>query len=59
MAMGTVITRTLNSGESLLVDTESILCFEDSVRVEIETVGSFAACCCAGENLFFTKLIGE
>jgi len=58
MAMGTVITRTLAPGEPLLVDTESVLCFQDSVRVEVETVGSLAACCCGGENLFFTKLIG-
>ena len=59
MAMGTVVTKTLAAGESILVDTESILCFESSVTVEVRTVGTgIAVCCCAGEGLFNTHMTG-
>lgn len=44
--------QTLVAGESILVDTQSILCFESSVTVEVRVVGSGAACCCAGEGEF-------
>jgi len=59
MAMGTVITKTLSAGEEILVDTDSILCFERSVAVDVRVVGAgCAACCCAGEGLFNTHLTG-
>jgi len=58
MAMGTVIKKTLDDGETILVDGNSILCFESSVTVEVRTVGGIAAMCCAGEGLFQTELTG-
>lgn len=58
MAMGTVVTKTLDAGETILIDTDSILCFESSVRVDIRRVGGIAAMCCAGEGLFNTELSG-
>jgi uncharacterized protein (AIM24 family) len=39
MAMGTVIKKELQQGENILVDTDSILCFESSVAIDIEWVG--------------------
>lgn len=54
----TVVTKTLNQGESILVDGDAILCFESSVTIDIEFVGNFAASCCGGEGLFNTKMSG-
>ena len=56
--MGTVITKTLEEGESILVDSNSILCFEKSVSIDVKTVGGIVAMCCAGEGLFYTELTG-
>lgn len=58
MAMGTVIKKTLADGEQLLVDGNSILCFESSVTVDIRAVGGIAAICCGGEGIFNTELTG-
>ena len=58
MAMGTVIKKTLGDGEQILVDGNSILCFESSVTVDVRPIGSIAAMCCGGEGLFNTELTG-
>jgi uncharacterized protein (AIM24 family) len=58
MAMGTVVKKTLKSGESILVDGDSLLCFESTVTVDIRSVGNIAAMCCGGEGLFNTELTG-
>lgn len=58
MAMGTVIKKTLKSGESILVDGDSLLCFEPTITVDIRKVGSFATMCCSREGLFNTELTG-
>ena len=59
MAMGTVIKKTLTDGETILVDGNSILCFESSVTVDVRPVGGIAAICCGGEGIFNTELTGE
>lgn len=58
MATGTVLKRTLAPGEKILVDGDSILCFESSVTIDIRSVGGWAAMCCAGEGLFNTEMTG-
>jgi len=58
MAMGTVIKKTLGDGERILVDGNSILCFESSVTVDVRTVGGIAAMCCGGEGIFNTEVDG-
>lgn len=58
MAMGTVVKKSLQAGESILVDGDSILCFEDSVSVDVRAVGNIAAICCGGEGIFNTELSG-
>ena len=45
MAMGTVVKKTLRSGESILVDGDSILCFESSVTVDVRAVGGIGEYC--------------
>jgi uncharacterized protein (AIM24 family) len=42
----------------MIVDTDSILCFESSVGIDIQWIGSVAACCCGGEGLFNTTVTG-
>jgi len=58
VAMGTVLQKNLEGGEKILVDTDSVLCFESSVRIDIQNVGNVAACCCGGEGLFNTTMTG-
>lgn len=58
MAMGTVIKKTLNAGESILVDGDSLICFESTVTVDVRAVGNIAAICCGGEGIFNTELTG-
>mmetsp|Transcript_30181 Transcript_30181/g.42764 ORF Transcript_30181/g.42764 Transcript_30181/m.42764 type:complete len:268 (-) Transcript_30181:327-1130(-) len=58
MAMGTVVTKTLASGESILIDGEALLGFESSVQLDIKWVGNAMAACCGGEGLFHTHLTG-
>ena len=53
-----VITKTLQAGESILVDGDCILSFESSVTIDIEWVGNASAVCCGGEGLFNTKMTG-
>jgi len=58
VAMGTVITKNLEAGESILVDSNSLLCFEKNVSINVERVGGICAMFCAGEGLFYTELTG-
>jgi uncharacterized protein (AIM24 family) len=58
MAMGTVIKKTLQQGEKILVDGDSLLCFESSISVDVRAVGNIAAICCGGEGIFNTELTG-
>lgn len=58
MGMGTIIIKTLEEGERVLIDTDSILCFEDTVQVDVRTVGGIAAMCCSGAGVFNTELTG-
>ncbi len=58
MGMGTIISKYLVEGEAILVDTDSILCFEASVEISVKTVGGLSAICCSGEGLFNTILTG-
>jgi uncharacterized protein (AIM24 family) len=50
MACGTVLQKNLQPGEKILVDTDSVLCFEQSITLDIQWVGSPAAVCCGGEG---------
>jgi uncharacterized protein (AIM24 family) len=52
------VKKTLRSGESILVDGDSILAFESSVTVDVRAVGNIAAICCGGERIFNTELSG-
>jgi uncharacterized protein (AIM24 family) len=49
MAMGTVVQRNLADGEKILVDTDSVLCFESSVKIDVQYIRSCKTCLCSGE----------
>ena len=42
--------KSLEPGEKILVDTDSILCFEDTVQIDVQWVGNVKAICCGGEG---------
>ena len=57
-SLGVITHKTLAPGETLLVDTNSLVSWEDSVEFDVRTTGGCCTCCCAGEGLFNTKLTG-
>ncbi len=57
-AGGTVIERRLGTGESLRVDTGSLVGFSTSVDYDIQFVGGLKTAVFGGEGLFLTRLTG-
>jgi len=57
-AMGTIISRDLEAGEEMIVDTNSILAMSGDVSLDVRAVGGIGAMCCAGEGAFNTVLTG-
>ncbi|MGI6176401.1 MAG: TIGR00266 family protein [Christensenellales bacterium] len=55
---GTVVERTLRSGERIKVDTGNVAAFEQTVRMTAETVKGFKNIMFGGEGLFLTVLEG-
>lgn len=46
------VLQSLAPGETILVDTDSVLGFERSVQIDVKQVGSFLTCCCSGQVSF-------
>ncbi|MEM7163075.1 MAG: TIGR00266 family protein [Bacteroidota bacterium] len=57
-AGGTIIKRTLKSGENLRVDTGCIVAFTQNVNYDIQFVGGIKNTIFGGEGLFFASLTG-
>jgi len=57
-AMGTIVQKTLSEGEVIVVDTESLVAWEKSVKLGIRLSGNLAGILCGGEGLFNTTLTG-
>jgi uncharacterized protein (AIM24 family) len=55
---GAIMEKHLQPGESLVVDTESVVAFSETVNYEVRTAGSCFAMCCGGEGFFNTVLTG-
>ena len=55
---GNITKKTLQAGESILVDTGSVVCFDKSCKYEIETVKGAKNILFGGEGLFLTKITG-
>jgi uncharacterized protein (AIM24 family) len=59
-AGGTIVYRNLKEGETITVDTTSVVAFEESVKLGIISNGRLCSvtCCCGGEGIFSTTLTG-
>ncbi|MGD8834846.1 MAG: TIGR00266 family protein [Desulfobacteraceae bacterium] len=57
-AGGTVVSRTLNSGEVLHVDTGCIVALDPGVQFDIQQAGNIRTALFGGEGLFFANLKG-
>lgn len=59
-AGGTVVYAQLEAGETITVDTKSVLAIEDTVELGITSNGRMCSltCCCGGEGIFSTTLTG-
>lgn len=59
-AGGTVVYASLKEGETITVDTQSLLAIEESVKMGIVSNGRLCSitCCCGGEGIFSTTLTG-
>jgi uncharacterized protein (AIM24 family) len=57
-AGGTVVQKVLAPGETIVVDTNSIVGFQESVTFGLKRTGGCCVCCFGGEGLFNTTLTG-
>ncbi|HLO96698.1 MAG TPA: TIGR00266 family protein [Burkholderiaceae bacterium] len=57
-AGGTVVRRTLQPGQTVLVDTGCVVAYTPSVNFEIQYVGKIKTALFGGEGLFFAKITG-
>ena len=57
-AMGVLATKHLAEGETLVVDTTSVVAWQDTVTFDVKRAGGCLTCCCAGEGMFNTVLKG-
>merc|ERR1712072_255453 len=55
---GTIMSRHLAPGETIVVDGDSILAMDGTIEMDIRMAGSCVAMCCGGEGLFNTELKG-
>lgn len=57
-AGGTVLTKTLGQNESMIIDTDSIVGYQEGVKFSIKRAGGCCTICCGGEGMFNTKVTG-
>ena len=48
----------LAPGETLLIDSDSLVAFSDGINYDVKQVGNFVTCCLGGEGCFNTVLTG-
>ena len=51
-AGGTIIYRQLNDGETIIVDSRSVLAYDQTVKLGLSLNGRLCTCCCGGEGTF-------
>ena len=57
-AMGTILQKDLAPGEVIVIDTHSLVAWQESATLGIRRAGGCCTCCCGGEGLFNTTLTG-
>ena len=59
-AMGVITHKVLAPGEKLIVDTNSVVAWEETVEYGVKkNSGGLCMCCCGGEGFFSTQLTGS
>ena len=59
-AMGVLTHKVLAPGEKLIVDTNSVVAWEETVEYGVKkNSGGLCMCCCGGEGFFSTQLTGS
>ena len=57
--MGTILQRRLEEGESIKIDSDALVAYEDSVSFDAQQVGSCCLTFCGGEGCYNTTLKGK
>lgn len=55
---GAITERHLSEGETIVLDTLSLLAWETSVKMSVRTAGGCLMCCCGSEGFFLTEMTG-
>ena len=57
-AGGTVMEKVLGENEKIIIDTQSLVAWDDTVDMDVRLAGGCFAICCAGEGMFNTVMTG-
>ena len=57
-AGGTVVSKTLEAGETIVIDESSIVGYSDTAEMGIRKSGGLGTCCFGGEGLFVSTITG-
>jgi len=57
-ATGTIVTKTLQAGETILVDTNCVLAFSETCKLDLRRAGGILGMLGGGEGIFNTTLTG-
>ena len=57
-AGGTVLVKTLQANQTMVIDTSSLVAWSKSVQFEVQLAGNCMTVCCGGMGLFNTKVTG-
>mmetsp|Transcript_10825 Transcript_10825/g.37503 ORF Transcript_10825/g.37503 Transcript_10825/m.37503 type:complete len:354 (+) Transcript_10825:80-1141(+) len=57
-AAGTIVSKSLQPGEEIIVDSNAVVGFEQNVQYDVRQVGTCATCCLGGEGCYNTVLTG-
>ena len=52
------MTKELGPGEKIVVDTESVVAWSETIELSVKAAGGCCACACGGEGMFNTVLTG-
>lgn len=57
-AGGTVMEKVLAEDEKIIIDTQSLVAWDDTVNMDVRMAGGCFTICCAGEGMFNTVMTG-
>jgi len=57
-AGGVVLSKVLAAHETLIIDTDALVAFQSTVKLDVRNQSSVLMCCCSGEGCFNTTVTG-